>query len=140
MRWSSDDVRRQEILDLVHRHANLLEHNDCASYVQRSRHKRRRGLQPVAPAHVGGEWAVSAVELSLSRAEGRAVSCKSTKIPTANFTFQLSLITGHPYGTAFMLATPDRRRQLLLLPIVFGESQSIPCFCSGYFLISLFIS
>lgn len=140
MRWSSDAVRRQEILDLVHRHANLLEHNDCASPVQRSQPKRGRGLQPVAPAHIGGEWAVSAVELSLSRAEGTAVSCKSTKIPSANLTFQLGLITGYLYGTAFMLATPDRRRQLLLLPIVIGESQLIPCFCPGYFLISLLIS
>ena len=43
-------------------------------------------------------------------------------------------------AVAMMLATPGRRRQLLWLPIVFGESPWLPGFCSDHFLISLFIS
>jgi len=54
MRWSRDVVRRPAILDLVHRNANFLEPIDRMVSVQRPRHSRRRGLQPVVPAHAGG--------------------------------------------------------------------------------------
>ena len=136
MRWSRDVVRRPAILDLVHRNANFLELIDRMVSVQRPRHRRRRGLQPVVPVHAGGgecaRFRDGTIPAPGGKRGGIAQIDQNDLPPTSHSNLDSLLVI--PYGTAVMLATPDRRRQLSLLSIFFGESTCLPCVCTDHFL------
>jgi len=92
----------------------------CCRCIGRGTDRRHRGPQPVAPTDADcddcarfGNWIIPAP----GGKHGGIVQNKQSDLPTDSHS-NLDSLLDIPWGTAVMLATPDRRHQLLLLSMV----------------------